>query len=80
MDRTLSNELLDILDAKLKEHTVSLMCELCGHTGTDVHEQPRYDAVNREDTTMYLCDDAGACLDCQEDNSRRFVENHRKEL
>ena len=37
-------------------------CEVCGHTGSDVHEYPTYSNVLGRDTTEYQCDDINACL------------------
>jgi len=42
-----------------KEHT----CEICGHTGLDVHEYPYLDRNSKEDSTRYECKDYEACLD-----------------
>lgn len=35
-------------------------CEVCGHTGPDVHEWPTY--KDGRDKTEYQCDDYEACL------------------
>jgi hypothetical protein len=37
-------------------------CNVCGHTGSDVHEYPTYDAVLGRDTTEMQCRDITACL------------------
>ena len=39
-------------------------CEICGHTGEDVHEYPTYKCGH--DITSYQCDDIAACLSKKE--------------
>jgi hypothetical protein len=41
-----------------RKHT----CEVCGRTGTDIHEYPTYNRYSG-DTTAYQCDDIDSCLD-----------------
>jgi len=52
---------------KMKERT----CVVCGHRGTDVTEQPTYDAIFGRDSTDYFCVDAQACLNRQ-DNTGKY--------
>jgi hypothetical protein len=43
----------------MKERT----CCVCHYRGTDVTEQPTYDAILGRDSTDYFCTDLRACLD-----------------
>lgn len=55
-----------VCDKCLKEQLVKLpspptkTCEVCGHTGTNVHEWPTY--KDGRDKTEYQCNDYEACL------------------
>ena len=47
----------------MNNNTPQKTCEVCGHTGTDVHEYPTYSRVLGRDTTEYQCDNIDTCLD-----------------
>ena len=51
------------MNTEPEKGNITRTCEVCGHTGTDVHEYPTYSHSLGRDTTQYQCDDIDACLE-----------------